>query len=63
MAYKQNSALKVYEQSGYKYRTIPTIMLKGQWLAELGFQIGENISVSCEEGRLVITTAELKQNN
>lgn len=63
MAYKQNRALKVYEQSGYKYRTIPTIMLKGQWLAELGFQIGENISVSCEEGRLVITKAELKQNN
>lgn len=63
MAYKQNRALKVYEQSGYKYRTIPTIMLKGQWLAELGFQIGENISVSSEEGRLVIAKAELKQNN
>jgi len=63
MAYKQNRALKVYEQSGYKYRTIPTIMLKGQWLAELGFQIGENVSVSSEEGRLVIIKAELKQNN
>ena len=63
MAYKKNRTLKVYEQSGYKYRTIPTIMLKGQWLAELDFQIGDNISVSCEEGKLVITKAELKQNN
>ena len=62
MAYKKNRTLKVYEQSGYKYRTIPTIMLKRQWLAELDFQIGENISVSCEEGKLVITKAELKQN-
>lgn len=62
MAYKQNRTLKVYEQSEYKYKPIPTIILKGQWLAEIDFQIGDNISVSCEEGKLVITKAELKQN-
>ena len=39
MSYKQNRTLKVYEQNGYKYKTIPTIMLKGQWLAELNFQL------------------------
>lgn len=55
MSYKQNRTLNVYEQSGYKYKTIPTIMLKGQRLAEPNFQIGDNISVSCEEGKLVIT--------
>ncbi len=63
MAYKKNRTLKVYEQSGYKYKPIPTIMLRGQWLAELNFQIGDNISVSCEEGKLVITKTEFKQNN
>lgn len=30
-------------------------MLKGQWLKELGFEIGDYISVSCENGKLVIT--------
>ena len=30
-------------------------MLKGMWLKELGFDIGDYISVTCEDGRLVIT--------
>ena len=47
--------MKVYGMSGYKYRATPTIMLKGQWLKELGFDIGSYVSVSCENGKLVIT--------
>ena len=48
-------SIKVYGQSGYKYRETPTIMLKGQWLKEAGFDIGDYISVTCEDGKLVIT--------
>ena len=48
-------SVKVYGQSGYKYREIPTIMLKGLWLKEAGFDIGDYISISCENGKLVIT--------
>lgn len=33
----------------------PTIILKGQWLKEMGFEIGDYISVSCEDGKLIIT--------
>lgn len=29
--------LKVYDTSGYKYKPTPTIMLKGEWLKEWGF--------------------------
>lgn len=47
-------SIKVYGQSGYKYQETPTIMLKGMWLKELGFDIGDYISVTCEDGRLVI---------
>ncbi len=54
MAKKRN--IKVYGQSGYKYQETPTIMLKGMWLKELGFDIGDYISVTCEDGRLVITS-------
>ena len=32
-----------------------TITLKGQWLKELGFDIGDYVSISCENGMLVIT--------
>ncbi len=39
MAYKKFRKMKVYEQSGYHYKSTPAIMLKGQWLRELGFEI------------------------
>lgn len=52
---KASRNVKVYGMSGYKYRPTLTIMLKGQWLNELGFDIGGYVSVSCENGRLVIT--------
>ena len=48
-------SIKVYGQSGYKYQETPTIMLKGKWLEEMGFKIGDYISITCEDGRLVIT--------
>ena len=47
--------MKVYSQSGYKYREIPSIRLQGNWLKDAGFDIGDYISVTCEDGRLVIT--------
>ena len=55
MADKKARSMKVYGQSGYKYRETPTITLKGLWLEAAGFRIGDYISVSCENGRLVIT--------
>ena len=48
-------SMKVHEQSGYNYKATPTIILKGQWLKEMGFEIGDYIRVSCEDGKLIIT--------
>ena len=45
--------LKVYESPGAD-RTVPQIRLQGKWLSELGFEIGENIVVTYEDGRLII---------
>lgn len=50
--------LKVYGQSGYKYQETPTIQLKGKWLEEYGFNIGENYQVLCENGKLTLTAIE-----
>ena len=55
MAFKKNRNMKVHGKSGYRYKATPTIMLKGEWLKELGFEIGDYVSVSCENGKLVIT--------
>ncbi len=53
--FKERRNMKIYGMSGYKYKSTPTIMLKGQWLKELGFEIGGYVTVSCENGKLVIT--------
>lgn len=58
MAVKKTRNMKVYEQSGYNYKSTPTIILKGQWLREAGFDCGTSITVTCEEGRLIITPRE-----
>lgn len=55
MAVKKTRNIKVIEQSGYNYKPTPTIMLKGQWLKEMGFEIGDQIKVECENGKLVIS--------
>ena len=55
MAFKKNRSMKVHGTSGYRYNATPTIMLKGEWLKELGFEIGDYVSVCCENGKLVIT--------
>lgn len=55
---KKNRKLKVCEQSGYKYKPTPMLMLKGEWLKEWGFTPDMPVSVQCEEGRLIITPLE-----
>ena len=54
-AYKKERKMKVYAQSGYQYKETATIILKGDWLSDLGFEPGTPIRVECEGGRLVIT--------
>lgn len=58
MASKEYRNMKVYEQSGYHYKSTPAIMLKGQWLRELGFEENTPIVVHCEDGILTITRAD-----
>lgn len=57
---KTTRNLKVIEQSGYRYQATPTVMLKGKWLSEFGFDIGTHVKVECEDGRLIITKEEAR---
>lgn len=51
---KKTRSMKVRRQSGYNYSPTPAIILKGNWLKEAGFEIGDFIAVRCVEGRLII---------
>ena len=58
MMKKEYRKMKVYEQSGYRYKSTPAIMLKGQWLRDLGFEENTPIVVHCEGGKLTITRTD-----
>ena len=58
MAIKKSRQMKVYGQSGYHYKSTPAIMLKGQWLKELGFEIGDYISDRLGEGKHINSHVE-----
>ena len=54
MAKKNERELKVCAQSGYNYKSVPSIRLIGQWLEEAGFHIGDPVMVKCEDGKIII---------
>ena len=56
--FKKERQMKVYAQSGYRYKETAMIILKGDWLKECGFERGTPIRVECQGGRLVITKAD-----
>ena len=45
MAFKKTRNMKVYGMSGYRYRSTPTIQLKGDWLKEIGFDTNKTALV------------------
>lgn len=63
MAKKNVRELKVCAQSGYRYKDVPQIQLKGAWLREFGFTEGTPVTVACENGRLVITPRETAEES
>lgn len=46
--------LKVYNQSRNGYSNIPTILLKGHWLKEFGFNMGDQVILICNEDEIII---------
>lgn len=55
---KRIRKLKVYGQSGYHYKETPTIILKGQWLQQAGFNIGDEIVITVTDGKALIEKKE-----
>lgn len=56
MKNKKNRRLKVYGQSnGYNYQNVPTIVLKGKWLEDAGFEIGQSVDVTVDRNVLRVS--------
>lgn len=49
--------IKIYNQSmgGGNYTSVTTILLKGKWLEEVGFQMGEYVAVEVEDDKITLT--------
>ena len=48
---------------GGNYASVPTILLKGKWLEETWFQMGEYVAVEVEGDKITLTrTTPLNQN-
>lgn len=55
--------LKVYYGRGKDYRRLPQITLKGLWLERMGFSVGDNLTVDCQPGRVVVTREGAEPEN
>lgn len=50
--------LTVHATSGCQYKDIPTLQLKGAYLQDFGFRIGDPVTVHLEDRRIVIIPRE-----
>lgn len=61
MSQKNERNLKVCAATGYKYKYVPQIQLKGVWPRQYGFTEDTPVTVVCEDGRLIITPQEVPE--
>ena len=52
--------ITVYKGSTKDYTPVPRITIQGQWLDDIGFSIGDKLTVKCEQGRLTIERKMVK---
>ncbi|NLG05250.1 MAG: type I toxin-antitoxin system SymE family toxin [Clostridia bacterium] len=47
--------IKVNAESGYHYKSVPTLKLKGDYLKTFGFDIDTKVSVKLDSEQIIIT--------
>ncbi len=52
--------MTVYKGRGAYKEAPPQILLQGRWLERAGFNVGNKITVYCQQGRLIITKDDPK---
>ncbi len=47
-----------YRQLAYNVKVVPELKISGVWLEELGFEIGQTLSITTRNQKLIIKPAE-----
>ena len=55
---KTKRNIKVNATSGYKYKQVPTIILKGNYLEQYGFTIDTKLEIEMSDSKIVIYKKE-----
>lgn len=53
---KEKREVRIYNGRGNNYGK-PLLMLQGKWLQELGFMVGDRVTITCQNNKLVIENA------
>ncbi|MCW6528578.1 SymE family type I addiction module toxin [Yersinia ruckeri] len=52
-----------YRPNGGRPNPLPQLTLKGRWLEALGFTHGQPVSITAEQGQLIIRTTPATEGN
>lgn len=55
-AMKEKREVRIYNGRGSNYGK-PLLMLQGNWLQEMGFSVGDRVTITCQNNKLVIENA------
>lgn len=47
-----------FQQRKWNYTVVPGIKLEGKWLHNLGFEIGDEVMIKQQKGKLTITRSK-----
>lgn len=56
IAMKGKREVRIYNGRGSNYGK-PLLMLQGNWLQEMGFSVGDRVTITCQNNKLVIENA------
>ena len=56
--YKPKRPYTVSSVNDKNYNSKPALRISGDWLADLGFEIGKKVNIICEAGKLTVTLAD-----
>lgn len=53
---KEKREVRIYNGRGNNYGK-PLLMLQGKWLQEFGFMVGDRVTITCQNNKLVVENA------
>lgn len=61
MNFRKLKILSKFQRREWNHVTVPEIKLEGKWLEKLGFEIGGEVMVKQQKGKLTITPKKVEK--